>query len=771
MKLKNLIALGILGVLTLGGNLINISHTFNNAVAQTNTIEYKFPDATNSWNVSVTDAGNDYYRMDNGDYVEISLLDSGYVFGSDIIIDAKLGVYGNGSTGDNTFKASLRNKETDIISSEATNIYNITSSTEEYKGEFTLSAKDSSDSIFRFELISKAGKQIRLQSIKLTFDIIKDTSSYGNLESLTYVGTPTVQYIGQEFNPSGLTFTASYENISVELSYSQLTFSPSIISEDTTEVVVTFETVSTTISVSGYVEEAPKEYVLDLDGNQVHSANNSSGSQEIKNEEQFNAAFPQASNVKVLYVGSTKMYASSITSTSTQASKFGSSSVNGNVTFALTNTSEEYITSLSIDAYGWNGGSTTTTISNDGETSKVIDISTYGVYDVDLSTWNEPTQFTLTFDGRCTVYSISIKYDLKQLKDPITSFEINIDNVSLNNEHLTEQIQPTILPETAEQKITWASEDSTIAKVDNNGLITAVSVGSTKIIGTTIGVNSNGEHLTKEISVNVNDETTMFVLTKDTTSWPDAFTNSYSTLSINLYNYKMRRFGLYNDSVLEFNKISGTTTSSIGNVTSYSTNINKITVTLSTPLTTNLVAYGGDTSYGKDLQINPNIEGSVYTYNFSNENYKYFTLINESDSYIEVENIVITLKNDNEQVVSEFINTYLHPEVEHTNTGTGLCITDGWYDSAKEAFNALTLEQRQIFVDDASYTQWFARLSAWAKANGDTFDASNMLVSASNNNTLIIDDQNYLIVILTISVLSISVISLFAISKRKAIRK
>ncbi len=71
------------------------------------------------------------------------------------------------------------------------------------------------------------------------------------LVSLTKSGTltKTSYFVGDTFDPNGLTFTAHYSDSSSEnLSYEEITFDPSVMSFGTTEVVASYLTESTTIS-------------------------------------------------------------------------------------------------------------------------------------------------------------------------------------------------------------------------------------------------------------------------------------------------------------------------------------------------------------------------------------------------------------------------------------------------------------------------------------------------------------------------------------------
>lgn len=71
----------------------------------------------------------------------------------------------------------------------------------------------------------------------------------------------------------------------------------------------------------------------------------------------------------------------------------------------------------------------------------------------------------------------------------VTVVGIPVESVTLNQEQITlekkqtAQLVATVLPEDADDKtVTWTSEDSNIATVDDKGLVTGVAAGETKII-------------------------------------------------------------------------------------------------------------------------------------------------------------------------------------------------------------------------------------------------------------------------------------------------
>lgn len=134
----------------------------------------------------------------------------------------------------------------------------------------------------------------------------------------------------------------------------------------------------------------------------------------------------------------------------------------------------------------------------------------------------------------------------------------------------------------------------------------------------------------------------------------------------------------------------------------------------------------------------------------------------------------LDVENPNVKAVQEFIENYLHPEIAtDNNADTGACLgVDGYYEKAKAAFNNLTETQRKMFIEDVLFAAMYARLSAWARANHETFDVStNMLVSANVNMNNIISNEGYLTVIIAVSMLAVSLIAIFAFTKRKAIHK
>ena len=508
------------------------------------------------------------------------------------------------------------------------------------------------------------------------------------------------------------------------------------------------------------VTEKPKEYVLDLDGGQTHGTTNSSASATIDTLTNFNVAFPQADDVNVEYVSSSKAYSTTFSKglASTQALKLGSSGNPGNIKFRLTNSDREYVTELVLDAYSYNGDEKTFTISATGETSVSAKLKGYSDdLRFDLSSWDEPTEFTITCEERATLFGLKVKYDLKGEKAPITSYTVDSNAIELNENTLTHQIVNTILPENAEQDVIYSVDYPSVITISDEGLIRALTAGTVTITCTTVGKDSSGKVLTQQIVVNVTNNATTFTLNAASAEWPTSSSDSYATKSSNLINYSYRRFQAYTESsvtYLELNK-HGTSATSVeptfGNSIAYNSPIKSIVITYQNSTQAgygSVYASSSNTSSNmkKDLKVIPSTSSAVCTYKFEDGNYNFFTLVNDANEYMKMSSIVITLKNENETAAGLFIKNYMHPEISKDSNGTGECKTSGWYSDAKTAFASLDSGIKEAFAE-TSYAQ---RLEAWAIANGETFNAETGAFSSNRSvfGSIESDDTSAMIVVI-----------------------
>ena len=130
----------------------------------------------------------------------------------------------------------------------------------------------------------------------------------------------------------------------------------------------------------------------------------------------------------------------------------------------------------------------------------------------------------------------------------------------------------------------------------------------------------------------------------------------------------------------------------------------------------------------------------------------------------------------NLQEVDAFVSGYMHPEISYEdNSDTNACRAEGegaenYYGLASTAFNELSERQRQLFVSEEAYANPYARLQAWATANGQEFNSSNLLVPSAAESFYSVNDMNnnsyiIIIVISAVSVMSFG-LALFLRKKR-----
>ena len=124
-----------------------------------------------------------------------------------------------------------------------------------------------------------------------------------------------------------------------------------------------------------------------------------------------------------------------------------------------------------------------------------------------------------------------------------------------------------------------------------------------------------------------------------------------------------------------------------------------------------------------------------------------------------------------------FMNTYMHLSDYDTNldntAGAGACSGEnGYYKAAKEAWNNLSATAKEVFMYETEYANGYARLLAWASANGDTLNSSNELTtSGSNINSIISNSNNTVtiaVIIAAVAVVSFALVgSVIYLRKRK----
>ena len=106
------------------------------------------------------------------------------------------------------------------------------------------------------------------------------------------------------------------------------------------------------------------------------------------------------------------------------------------------------------------------------------------VYDIDYSLVNANVEgvYTISINAKDKSLNISTKsVKVKVEKVNVESIKLNKDSLSLNVDS-SYKLVATVLPNDAYDKsVEWMSEDSSIAKVDSSGKVTALKAGNTKI--------------------------------------------------------------------------------------------------------------------------------------------------------------------------------------------------------------------------------------------------------------------------------------------------
>ena len=119
--------------------------------------------------------------------------------------------------------------------------------------------------------------------------------------------------------------------------------------------------------------------------------------------------------------------------------------------------------------------------------------------------------------------------------------------------------------------------------------------------------------------------------------------------------------------------------------------------------------------------------------------------------------------------LESFIDTNLH--MKDYTTSQGWCADEEhhYYATAKAAYNSLNTHQKSLFVGNSAYALEYARLSAWAAANGEKFNSTTNNLEVARITPLIGDGNSFnaIIVIVIVSVISVSAIGGYFFLRKK----
>lgn len=218
---------------------------------------------------------------------------------------------------------------------------------------------------------------------------------------------------------------------------------------------------------------------------------------------------------------------------------------------------------------------------------------------------------------------------------------------------------------------------------------------------------------------------------------------------------------------------SGSSTGTV-TVTSTSSNITKIVVSAKT--------YGTDTGVsltvgGTSNTITSSYADYVKEYTTATNSVAIATTASKKRAYIESITIYETKETTVQTDISSsedcvglesFIDTYMHMNYVE-NLGYCKDNEHHYYSTAKSAFNALNTHQRSLFTTNSAYASEWARLSAWAHANGETLNGSNQLGKAAQISPLVVKNNNLnnIAIIIVVSIVAVSAIGCYIFIKKK----
>ena len=417
-------------------------------------------------------------------------------------------------------------------------------------------------------------------------------------------------------------------------------------------------------------------------------------------------------------------------------------------------------------------------ISISGQTTSFVEGDTFSfggtvtAHYTDSTTADVTSQATFTGYTMTTVGSqtVTVSYGGKSTSYSITISQGTVSSISVSGQT------------TSYIKNQGFSFDGTCTATFANGYqksVTPTSVSSPnmttageKQITVSFTYNGNTVSTTYNITVAANrvvmeETTTTGYSVIGTITYPsNTETISVNTLSTSTSGY----------TTIESNAIrlgSGSNTGTV-TVTSTTSNITKVVVSAK--------IYGSDspvtlTIGGTSNTLTSSYADYVKEYTTATNSVAIATTTNKKRAYIEsisvyetkTTTIQVDISSSEDCVgLESFIDTYMHMDYVQ-NLGYCKDNEHHYYSSAKTAFNALNTHQRSLFTGNSAYTSEWARLSAWATANGESLNGSNQLAANNIINPLAIstEGKSTLIIVLIVSLVGVSIIGGYFFIKKK----
>jgi len=454
-------------------------------------------------------------------------------------------------------------------------------------------------------------------------------------------------------------------------------------------------------------------------------------------------------------------------------------------------TAEALTTDITAVTIGYGGKTTTqsitvtapkilSSISISGQTTSFVEGDAFSFGGTVTAHYNDSTE-NVTSSATFTDYnmttlgnqSVTVSYTYKGVTKT-TAYSINIGKGTPTSLSLSGQT-------TTYFKNNIFSFDGTCTVHFANGyekIVTPTSVSSPDMSSSgnktiTVTFTYNGITVSTDYQITVNSNR---VVIEETTSQQEAvlgtitYPNNTETISISTLSTSTGGYTTYESNSIRLG--SGSNTGSI-TVTSTTSNITKVVVSAK--------------SYGSDSSVHLTVGGTDNTITSSYANYtkQYSTPTNscaiattasKKRAHIQTISVYymkdVTVETDistTEDCVGleTFIDTYLHMSYVE-NLGYCKDTEHHYYSTAKAEFNKLNNHQRSLFTSNSAYSNEWARLSAWAEANGESLNGSNQL--GSNSKVILFNSNNnsgtsIIVVVSLLSIITIS--SYYFIKKRK----
>ena len=364
--------------------------------------------------------------------------------------------------------------------------------------------------------------------------------------------------------------------------------------------------------------------------------------------------------------------------------------------------------------------------------------------------------------------SVNITYSGKTCNQAITVNKGTLSSISVSGQT------------TSYSKNATFSFDGTCTATMTNGYqktITPTSVSSPDMSTTgsktiTVSVTYNGTTKSTTYTITVSNTRTV-IEEAFTVIGTITYTSGSESISVNTLSTTKSGYSTIENAPDASNKGlrlgSGSSTGTL-TITSTTSNIKKVVV--------NARAYNNDTS----VQVTIGGDNKTLTSSYADYTKEYSTATNSCAiatksnskrmwiSSVTVYSYSSTNISQTEDCVGleSFIDTYMHMDYTQ-NLGYCKDNTHHYYSTAKSAFNNLNTHQRSLFTSNSAYSDEWARLSAWASANGESLNSSNIL--GQNNNyqvgRIISENNNAITLIIIISLLGASSIGICFYLRKK----